>query len=426
MLPETLWEAPYWQQSWQRHQHWPAKQGGWTSVGPKRWRKKRDCNIPCLLLRWSQCLLCWCSFLRWQEDLGGKQRRNCCDKKKWEKCRSIDVCKVNWKVKCSHFTKIFKIYVDHRMRVICTSRTEGLCVPAVWMMMPGHQSLEGQQTSSRTVICPYMNPWQHDLHQAAHVLVSTQTLSTRAIWGLWRHWCFWLKLPVSQTWIHSSTRETSCIVVSTAVMAAPPTQTVQQLTDVLIQGWEEIPLEISRLIRSVPRRKEHVQAVRRPHTPLSYIMSGLDWIHRRFISDHIFPLWLWFSSHFNDMFCKRFMRIIHFHRLPITVNKKPVVRIKYTILHLCYFSNKSFHFSPYWLLIEGHFVFCSFFLSNGAHLACFYFYFCHINHNDSNMSNVIQNCFSYNKHFSCPTYPLWMFPMCESFSLKLMKILEDL
>lgn len=159
------------------------------------------------------------------------------------------------------------------MHIMCASRTEGLCVPAVWMKMPGHQSLEGQQPSSRTVICPSMHPWQHDLQQAAHVLVSTQTLSTRAIWGLWRHWCFWLKLPVSQTWIHSSTRETPCIVVSTAVMAAPPPQTVQQLTDVLIQGWEEIPLEISRLIRSVPRSKEHVQAVRRPHTHTHWATS---------------------------------------------------------------------------------------------------------------------------------------------------------
>lgn len=38
------------------------------------------------------------------------------------------------------------------------------------------------------------------------------------------------------------------------------------------------------------------------------------------------------------------------------------------------------------------------------------------------MSNVTQNCFSYNKHVSCPTCPLWMVPVCESFSLKLMKM----
>lgn len=40
------------------------------------------------------------------------------------------------------------------------------------------------------------------------------------------------------------------------------------------------------------------------------------------------------------------------------------------------------------------------FLSNGAHLARFYFYSCHINRNDSNLS---QNRFFYNR-FSYPTY----------------------
>lgn len=37
-------------------------------------KKKKKRHSPCLLLKWSRCLLCWCSFLRWLEDLG-KQRR---------------------------------------------------------------------------------------------------------------------------------------------------------------------------------------------------------------------------------------------------------------------------------------------------------------------------------------------------------------
>lgn len=66
------------------------------------WKKKKKgvCNVPCLLLRWSRCLLCWCSFLRWQEDLRG-QRRNCCyvektkQQKKKQQGREIPI---NWRL----------------------------------------------------------------------------------------------------------------------------------------------------------------------------------------------------------------------------------------------------------------------------------------------------------------------------------------
>ena len=40
--------------------------------------KTWDQNLPCLLLRWSRCLLCWCSFLRWLEDLKEHTQNNTC------------------------------------------------------------------------------------------------------------------------------------------------------------------------------------------------------------------------------------------------------------------------------------------------------------------------------------------------------------
>lgn len=37
--------------------------------------KKGEFNSPCLLLRWSRCWLCWCSFLQWPEDLQKHRKR---------------------------------------------------------------------------------------------------------------------------------------------------------------------------------------------------------------------------------------------------------------------------------------------------------------------------------------------------------------
>uniref|UniRef100_A0AAY5KE76 Tc1-like transposase DDE domain-containing protein n=1 Tax=Esox lucius TaxID=8010 RepID=A0AAY5KE76_ESOLU len=59
------------------------------------------------------------------------------------------------------------------------------------------------------------------------------------------------------------------------------TQTLQEVTDTLIQVWEEIPQDtICRLIRSIPRRCGGcIQATWGPYTLLSHIISSCDEIH---------------------------------------------------------------------------------------------------------------------------------------------------
>lgn len=46
--------------------------------------------------------------------------------------------------------------------------------------------------------------------------------NTHHVWGLRSHWCFWLNCLFPQTWIQSSTPETSRIVGSIAATTPPP------------------------------------------------------------------------------------------------------------------------------------------------------------------------------------------------------------
>lgn len=154
---------------------------------------KRDWNVPCLLLRWSRCLLCWCSFLRWQEDLGGEENLG----------ESIDFGNFWFLIPEQQLLMLlsFAVYLQSTEGI---SFAEGLCLPAQcrWWVP---NTRDWRQHASRTVICPSVHPWQYDLQQAACVLVSTQTLTMRAVWGLRSHWCFWLNCLFPQTWIQSST-----------------------------------------------------------------------------------------------------------------------------------------------------------------------------------------------------------------------------
>lgn len=200
--------------------------------------EKRDWNVPCLLLRWSRCLLCWCSFLRWQEDLGGGEENL---------GESIDFGNFWFLIPEQQLLMLlsFTVYLQSIEGI---SFAEGLCLPAQcrWWV-PKHEGSLGPAKSlmflTELPVSPDLNPIKHP-------------------WDI-----------------------TYCRIHCCHHTTATPAQAVQELTDVLIHVWEEIPREtISRLIRSVPGRGERVQAGRRPHTLLSYIMSGLDWIHGCVIS----------------------------------------------------------------------------------------------------------------------------------------------
>lgn len=105
---------------------------------------------------------------------------------------------------------------------------------------------------------------------------------------------------------------------------ATPAQTVQELTDVLIRVWEEIPREtISRLIRSVPGRGERV------HHERSWLNSWMCYQ----------PVISFFFCFDNERVCNKFngtCNMSSFHR-PHS-HHMSVLTIKYTMLHLlCYF-----------------------------------------------------------------------------------------
>lgn len=250
------------------------------------------CNVPCLLLRWSRCLLCWCSFLRWQEDLRG-QRRNCCDvKKNAEKCRSIGVCKFSlegkvisfqsvsyWCCRLIHFIHPITIFPDYLRTIVRISSPppeQKDCVSStVWMTVPGHQSFTNK-SAVELWSAPMRIPDKMTSSRPRQCLFLPKHAP---FCSLWRYWCFWLNCLFPQSWIQSSTPETSCIVVSTAATpppTPPPPPPTPSLTDVLIPVWEEIPQEtISRLLRRAPRPRESVHAGWRPCTLLSYSMSCL-------------------------------------------------------------------------------------------------------------------------------------------------------
>lgn len=228
--------------------------------------EKRDWNVPCLLLRWSRCLLCWCSFLRWQEDLGGRGEP-------WW---------INWlwQLLISHSRAAAIDVVEHYSLFEGISLAEGLCLPAQCRWgVPKHQKLGAtHQQDSDLPLCASLTIWppagrscacfypnthhEGSLGPAKSLMLLTELNPIKHPWD------------IAYCWIHCCHHTT-----------AAPAQAVQELTDVLIRVWEEISREtISRLIRSVPGRGERVQAGRRPHTLLSYIRSGLDWTHGRVIS----------------------------------------------------------------------------------------------------------------------------------------------
>lgn len=280
------------QQSWQQRQHWPADLGSginFERLKKKNKKQKGVCNVPCLLLRWSRCLLCWCSFLRWQEDLRG-QRRNCCyvEKKnnKAEKFRSIGVCKFPLEGKAISFQRVsywccglihftHPIYLRTIVRISSAPPEQKDCVSgAVWTAVPGHQSFTNKSPSVICILCASLMKWPPAGRSWAR---PAPFHSPR------RHRCFRLNClffrPESdqaalkhRVLLHPLLPHPHPLPPTPAPAPLPP-----MLTDVLIQVWEEMPQEtISRLLKSGPRPRESVHTPGwRPCTLMSYAMSRL-------------------------------------------------------------------------------------------------------------------------------------------------------
>lgn len=172
----------------------------------------------------------------------------------------------------SHYN-ISRLFTDDSTHLISSSRTKRLCLQH--SVDDGARTPEfHQQISSGTVICSNADKMTSSRPRQCLFLPKHAPFCS-----LWRYWCFWLNCLFPQSWIQSSTPETSCIVVSTAATPPPPPPPpppTPSLTDVLIPVWEEIPQEtISRLLRRAPRPRESVHAGWRPCTLLSYSMSCL-------------------------------------------------------------------------------------------------------------------------------------------------------
>lgn len=123
--------------------------------------EKREWNVPCLLLRWSRCLLCWCSFLRWQEDLGGEENLG----------ESIDFGNFWFLIPEQQLLMLlsFTVYLQ---TIEGISFAEGVCLPAqCGRWVPKHQRLGGNtpvgqwyaplcipdnMASSRPLVCLFL------------------------------------------------------------------------------------------------------------------------------------------------------------------------------------------------------------------------------------------------------------------------------